>query len=166
MSTAATHCPCGTNNAYEKCCAPFIKGAAFAPTAEALMRSRYTAYVKQAIDYVAATHDPAKPDDFDRAAAQQWSENTDWMGLEIKATEDGQSADETGMVEFVARFKTNGQELSHHEVSTFRKDDGKWYYVEGKTMQTPVMRSGPKLGRNDPCHCGSGKKLKKCHGAA
>ena len=29
-----------------------------------------------------------------------------------------------------------------------------------------VVREGPKLGRNDPCHCGSGKKYKKCHGAA
>jgi preprotein translocase subunit SecA len=29
----------------------------------------------------------------------------------------------------------------------------------------PVRRSEPKVGRNDPCPCGSGKKYKKCHGA-
>ena len=29
----------------------------------------------------------------------------------------------------------------------------------------PVVRSGPKVGRNDPCPCGSGKKYKHCHGA-
>lgn len=129
------------------------------------MRSRYTAYVKQAINYVAETHDPAKPDDFDRAAAQQWSESTEWLSLEIKATEDGKPTDETGVVEFVARFKTNGQELTHHEVSKFRRADEKWYYVDGQTVRAPLIRTGPKLGRNDPCHCGSGKKLKKCHGA-
>jgi preprotein translocase subunit SecA len=28
----------------------------------------------------------------------------------------------------------------------------------------PVVRTGPKVGRNDPCPCGSGKKYKQCHG--
>lgn len=160
----AAACPCGTEKSYESCCAPYIKGDKTAPTAEALMRSRYSAYTKQAIDYVEATHDPSSPDDFDKAAAKQWSENTEWLGLEIKKTEAGAPSDDTGVVEFVAKFKTNGKPLAHHEVSTFRKTDGKWYYVDGKTLKDPFVRSEPKLGRNDPCHCGSGKKLKKCHG--
>ena len=32
--------------------------------------------------------------------------------------------------------------------------------------QQPAQRQGPKIGRNDPCPCGSGQKFKKCHGAA
>ena len=40
-------------------------------------------------------------------------------------------------------------------------EEGKAEPVE----KTPVKREGPKLGRNDPCWCGSGKKYKKCHGA-
>lgn len=128
------------------------------------MRSRYSAYAKHAIDYVEKTHDPESPDDFDAKAAQQWAEQTEWKRLEIKRTEAGSAADETGVVEFVAHFKTNGQDLSHHELSRFRKADGKWYYVDGETVKVPFMRAEPKLGRNDPCHCGSGKKFKKCHG--
>ena len=35
----------------------------------------------------------------------------------------------------------------------------------GNGAPAPQARSGPKIGRNDPCWCGSGKKYKKCHGA-
>ena len=30
--------------------------------------------------------------------------------------------------------------------------------------EAPFVHGAPKLGRNDPCSCGSGKKYKKCHG--
>ncbi|WP_348944884.1 UPF0149 family protein [Chitinibacter sp. FCG-7] len=45
-------------------------------------------------------------------------------------------------------------------------EDVMYYVLEekfGKVEQ--VVREEPKVGRNDPCHCGSGKKFKKCHGA-
>lgn len=164
------NCACGTGKTYDNCCGPYITGAKHAPTAEALMRSRYTAYTKVAIDYVEKTHDPKKPDDFNKDLAKQWAENTDWLGLEILATKDGGPEDEEGVVEFVARFKPHGaeKEEAHHEVSLFRRatDEGRWYYVDGKTVKAPFIRKDPKVGRNDPCPCGSGKKAKKCCGAA
>lgn len=81
------------------------------------------------------------------------------MGLEVIAAQDN-------IVEFKARFKNDGLEQTHHEISRFRFDDGEkcWYYVDGKNIQTPV-KAEPKIGRNDPCSCGSGKKYKKCCGA-
>jgi preprotein translocase subunit SecA len=36
---------------------------------------------------------------------------------------------------------------------------------QGEGEARPVRRTEPKVGRNDPCPCGSGKKYKKCHGA-
>jgi SEC-C motif-containing protein len=149
-------CPCGSGKPESECCAPIIAGAP-APTAEALMRSRYTAYVRGAIDHVVATHDPRTRDDVDREAAEKWSRETEWQGLEILA-----SGEDT--VEFIARGVTNGAPFAHRERSTFRKVDGRWYYVDGKGGNEPARRAATP-GRNDPCHCGSGKKYKRCHGA-
>lgn len=164
-------CPCGLNKSYPECCGLFISGKELPPTAEALMRSRYSAYVKHEIDYIESTHVKDSGEEFDRAAAKTWSEQTDWQGLEIRSTEAGGADDAEGTVEFIARFRTKipnqpEQDLAHHEVSLFRKDgNGRWLYVDGKIIRTPVKRASPKVGRNDPCGCGSGKKNKKCCGA-
>ncbi len=37
-------------------------------------------------------------------------------------------------------------------------------HVQRRAGQQPVVHKARKLGRNDPCSCGSGKKYKKCHG--
>lgn len=163
--TRSSSCACGSNKSYETCCAPYIQGQKKAPTAEALMRSRYTAYTVHEIDYIEATHDPETREQFDRKVAKAWSEQTDWKGLEIKSTEAGRADDLEGTVEFVAKFAINGQDQTHHELSFFEKKEDQWFYVDGKTVKIPVTRTSPKLGRNDPCHCGSGKKYKKCCGA-
>ena len=123
-------CPCGSGNPFEACCGPIIAGAP-APTAEALMRSRYTAYATGAIDHVVATHDPGTRDEVDREAIEKWSRESEWVGLEIVARERGEAADEDGVVEFIARWRTRGGLLSHHERSRFRKAEGRWVYVDG-----------------------------------
>ena len=157
-------CPCGSGSAFTSCCGPLLAGTP-ARTAGALMRSRYSAYVRGEIDYILATHDPAGAGDVDRAATEKWSREAEWLGLTIVATEQGGEQDDTGMVEFIARHKTEGVEVAHHERSQFRKLDGAWRFVSGTPVkQVPVTR-GDKTGRNDPCPCGSGKKYKKCHGA-
>jgi SEC-C motif-containing protein len=157
-------CACGSKNKYDDCCGQYITGKKNAPTAEALMRSRYTAYTKHEIDYIERTHDPASREQFDREMAKTWAEQTDWQSLEIKATTGGGPDDLEGTVEFVARFKAADQEQLHHEQSIFQKKDGVWFYIDGKTVRAPVTRSAPKVGRNDACTCGSGKKYKKCCG--
>ena len=81
------------------------------------------------------------------------------------AEEPGGPEDEEGQVEFVAVFDERGRRQEHHELATFRKTDGAWYFESGRAP-TPqqVVRASPKIGRNEPCPCGSGKKLKKCCG--
>ncbi len=165
-----TPCPCGKGPTLADCCGPIITGKIAAPTAEALMRSRYTAYVVNNIDHVAATHDPATRDQVDREAAAAWATQAKWLGLQIIETEAGGPDDDGGVVEFVARFELAGKITPHHERSRFiKKDEGagpRWFYLDGETMKPkPVEREAPKVGRNEPCPCGSGKKFKKCHGA-
>jgi SEC-C motif-containing protein len=160
-------CPCGTGLPLTDCCGPIVAGERPAPTAEALMRSRYTAYVQQNISYIAESHDPEKRDDFDESATGDWARRATWLGLEIVSTEAGGEGDERGQVEFVARFRDDrGLEHKHHERSQFVRRNGRWYFQDGE-LQThaPVARTQPKIGRNDPCPCGSGKKHKKCCGA-
>jgi SEC-C motif-containing protein len=159
-------CPCGTGLELEACCGSIISGARAAPTAEALMRSRYTAYALKNAEYVVQSHDPEQRDDTDLDATRDWAERTTWLGLEVLDTEAGGPDDDEGVVEFVARFAdAQGREHRHHERSTFVRRDGRWYFQDGKMVQAPVTRGAPKVGRNDPCPCGSGKKHKKCCGA-
>ncbi len=129
------------------------------------MRSRYTAYAIQNIDYLAATHDPETIENMDREDTEKWAQEAEWEGLEIIETEAGGPEDDEGVVEFVARYSSQGQSVAHHERSTFRRIDGKWFYVDGEMVKPkPVRRETPKVGRNEPCPCGSGKKYKKCCG--
>jgi SEC-C motif-containing protein len=164
-----TPCPCG-GPSLATCCGPRLDGSAPAETAEQLMRSRYTAYVVGDLDHVVATHDPDTRATVDRDAATAWSRQSQWLGLDVLATEAGGAGDATGVVEFVARFALGGRPQHHHERSRFKKvDEGagpRWMYVDGETLKArPQTREAPKVGRNEPCPCGSGKKYKKCHGA-
>ena len=129
------------------------------------MRARYTAYTRADVDFLVATHRPPSGEEVDRAATEKWAKESEWLGLEVVATEAGGPDDDKGIVEFVARWKAGGHELRHHERSTFAKIDGAWKYVDGKEVKPPPVRS-VKVGRNDPCPCGSGKKYKRCHGGA
>ena len=161
-----SECPCGSNRAFDECCAPLLNGEAPAETAEALMRSRYSAYVKHNIAYLGETLHPSHRHDWDEAATRIWSQNAVWKGLEIVSTEAGSAQDEAGVVEFIAHYEENGKLTNHHEISQFSKQGGRWYYVDGTAPKPKTMRhQQPKVGRNDPCPCGSGKKYKKCCGA-
>jgi len=167
-----SHCPCrvldSNKLSYEECCAPMHSGKTKASTAEKLMRARYSAYVTKSIDYIDATQMNEKNEVFDKAEALKWAESSEWSGLEIKSTVKGQEADATGIVEFVAHYKdkASGTELRHHETSTFVKEKDGWKFKDGSIHGAgPVKRMEPKVGRNDPCYCGSEKKFKKCHGA-
>lgn len=119
-------CPCGSGATYEACCAPFVYGEEPAPTAEKLMRSRYSAFAKQEEDYLLESwHPRTRPSRVTLDADQKW------IGLSIKSTEAGSVTDETGIVEFVARFKVAGKGHRLHERSRFERIEGQWYYLEG-----------------------------------
>jgi SEC-C motif domain protein len=160
-------CPCGTELELDACCGPIIAGKRPAATAEALMRSRYSAYAQKNAAYIIESHDPETRGELEPDATRQWADRTQWLQLEVLATEAGGEHDQNGEVEFVARFRDErGQEHSHHERSTFVRREGRWYFHDGVIQpQAPIKRAEPKVGRNDPCPCGSGKKYKKCCGA-
>ena len=153
-------CPCGSNLEYAACCGRYHSGLP-APTAEALMRSRYAAYALGNLDYIAATCGGPAALAFDRAEAEIAQLGTSWLGLEIVATRKGRENDAEGTVSFVARYRHAGVEAALRETSEFRKADGRWLYWDRVTAAAALS---PATGRNDPCPCGSGKKYKKCCG--
>jgi len=132
-------CPCGGPN-FEHCCGPYLAGTALPPTAETLMRSRYTAFTRKDELYLLATWHPQEPlfDD---------GEPMRWLGLEIKSAlrlrqrkaelPDAPDQDpDRDTVEFVARFKTGGRAHRLHEVSRFTREPGpdgvpRWFYLDG-----------------------------------
>lgn len=155
-------CPCQSGVTYSQCCELLIKGKKQAETPEQLMRARYTAYTKIEMDFIQQTHDPKTNQDIDMQGSREWAETTKWDGLEIVETQQGGVDDEVGTVEFKATFLTDEGPQIHHELSHFHKREGVWYYSDSSQLNRPVVRASPKVGRNDPCPCGSGKKYKKC----
>ena len=157
-------CPCGSAQPLEACCGPYIDGAP-APTAEATMRSRYSAHVLGNAEYLVATLSSDQRAGYDREEAEQSFADTKWLGLEIRKTDKGGDDDETGEVEFVARYRSGKQQVAHHELSFFTREDGCWVFAGCKMNPKAPTVSVVKIGRNAPCSCGSGKKYKKCCGA-
>jgi len=158
-----SECPCGSGAGFDACCGPVIDGEP-ARTAEALMRSRYTAYVLGDLDHIENTHAEDVRDAFNRSSAESTARSVEWVGLDIRGGEDGGEDDDTGTVEFAARFRKDGDLQVHHEISNFRREQGRWVYVDGKMNPKGKPRSVDKVGRNEPCPCGSGRKFKKCCG--
>lgn len=158
-------CPCKSGKAYGECCAPVIAGTVKPATAEAVMRARYTSYVTGDVGYLARSVTQEVREEFDERESKAWSRAANWHGLEIIRTEGGREGDSTGVVEFRALYTANGEFCNHHEVSRFVLEPDGWKFADGELVgETPVTRDGPKVGRNDPCPCGSGKKYKKCCG--
>ena len=158
-------CPCGSGKAYAVCCGPILKGSAAAETAEALMRSRYSAYVTGRLDFLAESLHPEHRDDLDIAATRRWSQRARWLNLEVVSSREGGPEDDQGEVEFIASYREKGVVKLHRERASFQRRDGVWYYVDGELVKPETaVHTQPKVGRNDPCPCGSGRKYKKCCG--
>ncbi len=123
-------CPCGRPSAFNDCCAPYINGLTTPQTAEALMRSRYSAYATGAIPYILETTHPDTRSKVKIQEISAWLQSiTSWDKLEILATQKGSPTDTTGQVEFVAHFHQQAQPHLIHEKSNFKKLNGKWYYL-------------------------------------
>lgn len=119
-------CPCGSGKPLAACCGPYLEGIAIVPTAETLMRSRYTAYVLGREPYLLATwHATTRPAALDLDAEPR----PRWIGLTVKRHE--AQGEDRAVVEFVARYKVNGRAFRLHETSRFVREDGRWLYVDG-----------------------------------
>jgi SEC-C motif-containing protein len=128
------------------------------------MRARYTAFARGDVDFIVDSHHPDTREHVDREEVEQWSGDSEWLGLEILGTSAGEAGDDEGTVDFVARYSQGGVVHDHREHATFRRlDDGSWSFLDGEPLVAqPIRRETPKVGRNEPCPCGSGKKYKKC----
>jgi SEC-C motif-containing protein len=156
-------CPCQSGRPLAACCGPYLENQRPAPTAEALMRARYSAFVLKDEAYLIETWDPAhRP-----ARLDLGRDRTEWLGLTVLSTELGGEADDEGRVEFAARFRVNGKEEVLRENSRFRRSTAGWIYVSGElgppARPTPHT-AAPGPARNAPCPCGSGQKWKRCCG--
>lgn len=120
-------CPCGADATYDKCCGPYIRGEREAPTACRLMRSRYSAYVKDSPDYIFRTWHPAtRPDE------TIMPESLEWVDLDIEEVVNGSEHDDIGEVTYAARYRDEtGHEGLLREHSRFVRKGDRWLYLEG-----------------------------------
>ncbi|MEV7962051.1 YchJ family protein [Oerskovia paurometabola] len=129
-------CPCLSGETYGACCGRYHRGlvaggadSVTAPTAEALMRSRYAAFAVGDADYLLATwHPSTRPADLDL------DDDVTWRRLDVVATSAGGPLDRTGVVEFVAHYRSDEtrERGSLHEISSFVREGGRWYYLDGE----------------------------------
>ena len=124
-------CPCQSGHSYADCCGPFHAGfgeGLYAPSPEALMRSRYSAYVLGLPDYLLATwHGSTAPGELELSPVK-------WLGLEVRHAE---MTGDAGVVEFVARCRSSlGKAERLHEISRFVREgvgpQARWYYIDGQ----------------------------------
>jgi SEC-C motif-containing protein len=152
-SQRGANCPCGSGDTLGECCGRYHRGLS-APSAERLMRSRYSAYVLGLIDYLKATTLPVQQESLDLQSMSDWSAGSTWLGLEVEESQLIGGQPEHARVSFTARWHDLAGEHAQHERSAFVQRDGKWYFID---PTVPL-----KAGRNDPCPCGSSQKFKKC----
>ncbi|HEX9151027.1 MAG TPA: YchJ family metal-binding protein [Flavobacterium sp.] len=119
-------CYCCSQKNFQDCCEPIVKGIQKASTALALMRSRYSAYAMHDVDYLWATTHISERNHHSKAEILNWATSNQWLQLEIV-----NSAEDT--VEFKAYFLDSKlQKQIHHERSTFKLENGRWFYVDGE----------------------------------
>lgn len=118
-------CPCGSGALFDECCGLILSGKAKAETAEQLMRSRYSAYATENVDYLVRTTDPKSRAKNLAESIRSWMNEVQWLQLHVlSATQD--------TVEFIAEYISNGQSCQLYEHSLFRKQKGEWFYVGEK----------------------------------
>lgn len=141
-------CICGTTKEFETCCGAIIEHKKEATSAEELMRSRYSAYVKADGAYLVYSTSKENRYEDDIRLIEEFSNSVKWLKLEILEVSEFQ-------VEFKAYYQdVEGIKLLH-EKSNFEIENGLWKYKDGELYNSKVQR-------NEPCPCGSGKKFKKC----
>lgn len=165
-----TSCPCGSTTLYSHCCEPIHLDHSKAITPEQLMRARYSAHVHRLVDFIVNTYHPSCHAELEREGIAE-SANSDWCKLDVISTGSGTNESE-GFVTFKAYFNQDGQQFCLEECSRFVRENDLWYYIDGRfpeeqqEIDPRLLQSVKelKVGRNDPCICGSGKKFKKCCG--
>ena len=133
MTAAKEKCLCDSGEPMTACCGPLLSGERKASTAQALMRSRYSAFASGNQKYLLDTWAPET-----RPAQLHLDDRQRWLGLKIRRVEAGTETFAHGLVEFVARYKIDGRGHRLHEISNFRRAEDGWLYVDGKISQNAV----------------------------
>ena len=141
-----------------------MSGEQPASTAEQVMRARYSSFASGDVKYLETSQNPKTSDDLDMDSLKAWSDQATWLGLDVVSKKDGKNEDDSGEVEFKAHYVLRNKKHCHHEQALFNRVDGNWFFTDGKLIPNQVEEA-VKVGRNEPCPCGSGKKFKKCCGA-
>lgn len=142
----------------------FVSQSDYPKDAKSLLEARYQAFVDARLDFILESHHPDTRSQVDADAIRNWSENSRWLGLKIE--EVTPHTDHTH-IRFTVRYERNHEIINHTEIAEFRMHEGRWYYYDSEFPNPEtVRRQGAKIGRNDACPCGSGRKYKKCHGQA
>lgn len=128
-------------------------------SARALLEARYKAFVDGHVDFLLESHHPDTRNQIDRASIESWSKESRWDGLTIEAE---RVADDKAYITFTVKYERDFKLFNHREDAEFRLVDGRWYYFDSEFPKQETIRHESKVGRNDPCACGSGKKFKKC----
>jgi SEC-C motif-containing protein len=150
-------CYCGSGAHFDLCCNKYLSGESAAPSAEALMRSRFSAFCRQNADYLLATlHIDKRAKESKKALLRSFG-STEWRSLRVIRSQQGRGGQRQGEVEFAAFYVDGDSSGQLHERSRFLFEDGQWFYIDGD-MLPPIS-----LARNETCWCGSGRKIKKCH---
>lgn len=152
-----SHCYCCSGKLFSECCEPLLLGQVSAPDAEALMRSRFSAYCTKNYDYILSTYGSQQRSQLTSESLAESAAGSKWLALKVI---DFQAQSQyTATVEFIATYSESKNLFQMHELSSFELQDGMWRYTTG------IMKENTgklKIGRNDSCFCGSGKKFKQC----
>lgn len=125
------NCHCGSHKSFQDCCEPYIKGIQKAPSAEALMRSRYSAYVAHAVDYLMATTHISQREFHSKKEILHWAKSNKWLKLDIISTAENVVEFKAYYYEILSNQNKIFQTQIHHEKSTFIIENGNWFYVDG-----------------------------------
>lgn len=162
-------CPCCSGRSYGECCAPCLEDGVWPVQPEALMRARYTAYATGRYAFLEESTLPEmrQPEQSAEKLAEA-AEGVEWLRLDVlnAGAAERFGGRECQTVDYLVYYRYGESTIQHGEHAFFAKDDdGRLYYAGGEELRrTPIQREAPKVGRNDPCPCGSGKKYKKCCG--
>lgn len=151
-------CYCGSGQSFADCCQPLLNGLQEAQSCEQLMRSRYSAFCYGHAEYLQRSCVPSLREAQSPAVLQPFIEETHFTQLQILSSSPLDSTAAHGFVEFKVYFIQGHQLHSFQEYSVFEFIQGQWYYASGRLTDFPSQ----KIGRNDSCPCGSGKKFKSC----
>jgi SEC-C motif-containing protein len=128
------------------------------------MRSRYTAFVRGDLDYIERTSAKEALAEFNRVEIESYVGDINWCGLDIASVSQGGAGDDSGVIDFTFHSQHKGEDYAQREIASFERIDGHWFYTNSIFNPKDEPARVEKIGRNDPCSCGSGKKFKKCCG--